>query len=368
MMRNLKILFIRWAAVLWLIAALTPAQAQGNLRIEPMITGLDAPWGLAPMPDGGVLVTLRGGKLIHQRGATRIIVRGTPKVATEGQGGLLDITLATDFAQSRMLFLTYAKRQGPRGSGTALARARLSDDGQQLEGLQQLFEMKRGSSGGRHFGSRVVQARDGTVFMSIGDRGEGMAAQDVTRHNGSILRIAPDGAIPPDNPFAQSATALPEIWSYGHRNPQGAALDLQGNLWVAEHGAKGGDEVNRIRRGGNFGWPVISYGRHYSGAKIGEGTAKDGMEQPAFYWDPSIAPSGLLIYSGAMFPEWRGHFLVGSLKFDYIAVLAGNPLREVAQIKSQATQRVRDVVQGPEGAIWFISEGRGSVYRITPAS
>jgi glucose/arabinose dehydrogenase len=137
---------------------------------------------------------------------------------------------------------------------------------------------------------------------------------------------------------------------------------------VAEHGAKGGDEVNRIRRGGNFGWPVISYGRHYSGAKIGEGTAKDGMEQPAFYWDPSIAPSGLLIYSGAMFPEWRGHFLVGSLKFDYIAVLAGNPLREVAQIKSQATQRVRDVVQGPEGAIWFISEGRGSVYRITPAS
>ena len=158
---------------------------------------------------------------------------------------------------------------------------------------------------------------------------------------------------------------LPEIWSYGHRNPQGAALDLEGNLWVSEHGARGGDEVNAVRKGANYGWPVISYGRHYSGAKIGEGTAKEGMEQPAFYWDPSIAPSGMLVYSGKMFPDWRGDIFVGSLKFNYIARLQGDPLAEVAQISTPATARVRDIIEAPDGAIWFISVGNGAVYRIS---
>jgi glucose/arabinose dehydrogenase len=175
-----------------------------------------------------------------------------------------------------------------------------------------------------------------------------------------------DGTVPADNPFVGQPDHLPEIWSYGHRNPQGAGLDAQGRLWVSEHGEKGGDEVNLISKGTNYGWPVISYGRHYSGAKIGEGTAKSGMAQPEHYWDPSIAPSGLMVYGGEMFPDWRGDIFVGSLKFDYIARLRGTPLREVEQIKTPQTERVRDIVEGPKGAIWFISVGNGTVYRMTP--
>jgi glucose/arabinose dehydrogenase len=316
------------------------------------------------LPNGDVLITEKGGALIYAGPSGRHKVKGAPKVQAKGQGGFLDITLANDFATSRRVFFTYAKAQARGGSGTALATARLSADGRQLEGLTQLFEMKEGSKGGRHFGSRVVQARDGKLFVTIGDRGDRPAAQDLSRHNGSVIRLNADGSVPRDNPFVGQAGALPEIWSYGHRNPQGAALDLSGTLWLSEHGAKGGDEVNRIRKGANYGWPVISYGRHYSGAKIGEGTSKPGLQQPAHYWDPSIAPSGLLVYSGAMFPQWRGHIFVGSLKFDYIARLSGNALTETGQIKSAATERVRDVVEGPDGAIWFISVGNGAVYRI----
>lgn len=224
--------------------------------------------------------------------------------------------------------------------------------------------MKPGSSGGRHFGARVVEARDGTLFVTIGDRGDAPAAQDLSRHNGKVIRINRDGSVPGDNPFVGVAGALPEIWSLGHRNPQGAALDAAGHLWISEHGAKGGDEVNRVERGKNYGWPVISYGRHYSGARIGEGTRKAGMEQPRHYWDPSIAPSGLLVHSGKGHPDWRGQILVGSLKFDYISRLAGSPLREVEQIKLPQTDRVRDIVEAPDGAIWFISVGRGAVFRL----
>ena len=192
--------------------------------------------------------------------------------------------------------------------------------------------MRPGSSGGRHFGSRLVEAPDGALFVTVGERGDRPSAQDLSRENGSVLRIARDGSVPPGNPFAARADARPEIWSYGHRNPQGAALDLSGQLWVVEHGARGGDEINRITPGANYGWPVISYGTHYSGAKIGEGTSTPGMEQPAYYWDPSIAPSGMMIYSGALWPDWRGDIFVGSLKFDHIAQLSGDPLREVRQI------------------------------------
>lgn len=365
-MDQLKRFFVKLLFAGWLITAQCAAQAQVSYLIEPVLTGLDTPWAVAPLPGGGVLVTQRGGELIHQMGDRRIRVAGVPKVAGRGQGGLLDITLARDFTISRRLFLTYAKPQGLRGSGTAVAAARLSADGTRLDGVKDLFVMKKGSSGGRHFGSRVVEASDGSLFLTIGDRGDRPSAQDLTLHNGSVIRINADGSVPTDNPFVGRGDALPEIWSYGHRNPQGAALDLAGNLWVTEHGARGGDEVNAVRGGANYGWPVISYGRHYSGAKIGEGTAKAGMEQPAYYWDPSIAPSGLMIYSGAQFPAWRGHFFVGSLKFDHIAVLAGDPLKEVTKIKTDETLRVRDIVEGPDGAIWLISVGQGSVYRIVP--
>jgi glucose/arabinose dehydrogenase len=198
--------------------------------------------------------------------------------------------------------------------------------------------------------------------MTMGERGDRPAAQDLSRHNGSVIRLNRDGSVPSDNPFVGQSGAQPEIWSYGHRNPQGAALDASGQLWVNEHGARGGDEVNRVKKGANYGWPVIAYGRHYSGLKIGEGTSKPGMEQPAHYWDPSIAPSGMTFYSGNI-SGWQGDAFVGSLKFDYIARLDGTTMAEVEQLKSPETLRVRDVRTGPNGGLWFISVGNGAVYR-----
>lgn len=341
-----------------------PAVGQG-IKIDQQISGLDTPWALDVLPDGAVLVTELDGRLLYFKDGSSHVVSGTPKVEENGQGGFLDITAARDFATSRTLFFTYAKPLRG-GSGTALAAAELSADGQNLENLRDLFVMSQGSRAGRHFGSRVVEGEDGTLFMTIGDRGDDKTAQDRGLHNGSVIRVNRDGSVPRDNPFIGTQGVLPEIWSFGHRNPQGAGLDLNGALWVSEHGARGGDEVNRIKKGANFGWPVISYGRHYSGGKIGEGTAKPGMEQPAFYWDPSIAPSGLLVYSGKMFPDWRGDIFVGSLKFDYIARLEGTPLAEVEQIMTDETARVRDIIEGPDGAIWFISVGNGAVYKIIP--
>ncbi|MBD3663263.1 PQQ-dependent sugar dehydrogenase [Sulfitobacter sp. TSTF-M16] len=359
-MKNFSIVI---AVTLLSVSSFSGAAAQQSAQIEGVVQGLDTPWAIAPLPRGGVLITEKDGRLLLADGQNLREVAGTPNSDLNGQGGLLDITLARDFDRTRTLFLTYAKKQ-PRGAGTAMARARLSDDGTRLEDLQELFAMKPGSSGGRHFGSRVVEAPDGTLFVTIGDRGDRPSAQDRSVHNGSIVRINRDGTVPRDNPFVGQSDILPEIWSYGHRNPQGAGLDLDGTLWTSEHGARGGDEVNKIIKGANYGWPVISYGRHYSGGKIGEGTAKEGMQQPMHYWDPSIAPSGLLVYSGKMFPDWRGHIFVGALKFDYIARLAGLPLKEVDQIKGPQTARVRDIVEGPDGAIWFISVGNGTVYRI----
>ena len=221
------------------------------------------------------------------------------------------------------------------------------------------------------FSSRVatllVEAPDGTLYVTIGDRGDRPSAQDRRNHNGAIVRVTREGSVPSDNPFVGTDGVRPEIWSFGHRNPQGAGFDANGTLWTAEHGARGGDEVNRIKKGANFGWPVISYGRHYSGGKIGEGTRKVGMEQPAHYWDPSIAPSGLMVYQGAMFPDWRGQMFVGSLKFNYISrlSLSGSNAEEVEQIEGDETLRVRDIVEAPDGSIWFISVGNGAVYRIS---
>lgn len=359
--------FLKALSVAVLITTSAPlfAQDQAPITVSPMITDLDAPWGLALLPSGGALVTQRDGVLLHwENGQTRE-VSGVPKVVANGQGGLLDITLARDFAQTRALFLTYAKPMAG-GAGTALAVARLSPDAVRLENLREIFEMSAGSSAGRHFGSRVVEAQDGTLFVTIGDRGDRPLAQDRSRHNGSIVRVNRDGTVPADNPFVGQSGILPEIWSFGHRNPQGANLDAEGQLWTSEHGARGGDEVNRIKKGANFGWPVISYGRHYTGGKIGEGSAKEGMEQPAYYWDPSIAPSGLIVYQGDMFPEWRGDMFIGSLKFDYISRLdiTGTTAREVQKIESPETERVRDLVQAADGSIWFISVGNDTVYRM----
>lgn len=339
--------------------------SQGTLTVEEMARGLDTPWSFGFLPDGSVMITERDGRVLRLADGALSELSGVAPVAARGQGGLLDILVPQDFDTSRTLYFTYSKPQGG-GAGTAVARARLSDNATALEDWTVIFEITPGSSGGRHFGSRLVEGRDGYLYVTVGDRGDRPSSQDLARENGSVLRIAKDGSIPSDNPFTQTNGARPAIWSWGHRNPQGAALDLDGNLWVVEHGARGGDEVNLVRKGANYGWPVISYGRHYSGAKIGTGTEAEGMEQPAYYWDPSMAPSGMMIYSGKLWPEWRGSIFVGSLKFDYLARLDGNPLREVEQIKGRETARVRDVREAPDGSIWVLSVGRGALYRLSP--
>ncbi len=338
--------------------------SQGRLTVTPVVTGLDQPWGFGFLPDGSVVITERDGEVLLADETGVRELSGVGPVVARGQGGLLDVLVPRDFADTRTLFFTLSQQQ-QRQAGTAVARAQLSPDGQGLTGWDVIYEMDPGSEGGRHFGSRLVEARDGTLFLTVGDRGDRPSAQDLSVENGSVLRINKDGSIPADNPFVGQDGVQPEIWSYGHRNPQGAAADLDGNLWVVEHGAAGGDEVNRVRKGANYGWPVISYGVHYSGRKIGEGTSKPGMEQPEFYWDPSMAPSGMMIYSGALWPEWRGDIFVGSLKFDYISRLSGSPLSE-EELESDDTLRVRDVREGPNGAIWFLSIGHGALYRVTP--
>lgn len=348
------------------LPAAVAAQALGDrVTLTRMAEGLDEPWAVDVLPDGGFLVTEREGTMWHFTGDGQHRLSGVPEVRARGQGGLLDVTVARDFDRTRALFLTYVLPQ-ESGASTALAVARLSDDGTALEDVKRLFTARPAGSSGHHFGSRVVEAPDGTLYVTLGDRGHSPSAQDLGSHNGSIVRINRDGTVPKDNPFVGRAGALPEIWSYGHRNVQGAGLDLDGRLITSEHGAKGGDEINRSIRGANFGWPVISYGVHYSGEKIGEGTRKDGMEQPAFYWDPSIAPSGLMVYSGKLWPEWKGDVFVGSLKFDYLARLNGDPMQEAEQLKGPETGRVRDVIEAPDGSIWFLSVGQGAVYRMTP--
>ncbi|NDR54860.1 PQQ-dependent sugar dehydrogenase [Aliiruegeria sabulilitoris] len=366
----MRILSILLLSLLAFEVTAAPRQTTlGPVEVTPVAEGLDTPWAVAFLPEGGFLVTEREGALLHfTADGTRQVVGGTPDVRDKGQGGLLDVLVPRDFAMSREVYLSHSVPQG-REAGTAIGRGRLSEDGRQLTGFDQIFEMAPGSKGGRHFGSRLVEAPDGTIFITIGERGDRPAAQDLGRVQGSVLRIARDGTAPSGNPFVGQAGAQPEIWSYGHRNPQGAALDASGQLWAVEHGAQGGDEVNRIRKGANFGWPVISYGRHYSGQKIGEGNRKPGMEQPVHYWDPSIAPSGLAILKDPAMKEWRGDFLVGSLKFDMISRLErqGDGLVEVERLDWPETQRVRDVREAPDGSVWFISEGNGAIYRIDPA-
>jgi len=249
------------------------------------------------------------------------------------------------------------------------SRARLA--GERLEDVQVLFRQEPKSRGGRHFGSRLVLAGDGTLFVTIGDRGERSRAQDTTVNRGQVVRIRTDGRIPADNPFVGREDARPEIWSYGHRNPQGATLHPEtGALWLHEHGARGGDEVNIPLAGRNYGWPTISYGRHYSGAKIGEGTEKPGMEQPAYYWDPSIAPSGITFYTGDKFPEWSGNLLVGALKYQLVARLEfdGESVVKEERLLDGIGERIRDVRQGPDGYVYLLTdESDGQILRLEPA-
>ena len=337
----------------------------GSVNVSTMVTGLDEPWAVGFLPDGGILITEREGKLLLGRDGQLVSVGGVPRVRSRGQGGLLDVVVARDFATSSEIFLSYAEPR-QNGGATALAVARLDVEAARLTDVRVIFRQQLASNKTQHYGSRIVEALDGSLFLTIGDRGARDEAQDTSRVNGSVVRVARDGSTPAGNPFV-SGGGKSEIWSFGHRNPQGAALDLEGRLWTVEHGAAGGDEINRPEAGRNYGWPVISYGRHYSGAKIGIGTEAEGMEQPAYFWDPSIAPSGMMIYSGTLWPEWRGDMFVGSLKFDYISRLDGTPLNEREQLFRGAYGRIRDVREAPDGSIWFLSVVDGALYRMTPS-
>lgn len=334
----------------------------GDLTVTAVATGLDEPWGLAFLPDGRFLVTERDGRLtlFPTAGGAGQPVAGLPEVAATGQGGLLDVMIPRDFAASREVWLTFAQPSGD-GAATAVGKGTLSLDGARIEGFATLYSGEP-TRGGRHFGARLVEGPKGTVFLTTGDRGtgpDGQQAQDPTRIEGKVVHLNRDGS-----PATTLPGWRPGVLSIGNRNPQGAALDGQGRLWLVEHGAQGGDELNLVREGANYGWPVISYGVNYNGSRIGSGTQAEGMEQPAFYWDPSIAPSGLMIYDGAMFPEWRGDVFTGSLKFDYLSRLDPDQGYAEERITMPETGRVRDVRQAPDGAIWFMSVTEGSVFRL----
>jgi len=342
----------------------------GPLAVTEMAAGLVEPWSLAFLPDGGFLVTERDGRLTRfpEGGGPGTPIGGVPEVFAEGQGGLFDVLVPRDFAASGELILSFAAPVGG-GGATAAWAARL--DGDRLRDGRFLFVSNAASGSGRHFGGRLVEAPDGTIFLTTGDRGtgpDGLQAQDPASDLGKIVRFGRDGSIPADNPAPDGPA--PAVWSIGHRNPQGAALDLEGQLWVSAHGAAGGDEIDRIVKGANYGWPVVSYGTDYDGSKIGVGTALDGMTQPDHYWDPSIAPSGHVIYSGRLWPDWRGDHFVGSLKFDYIARMdpdgTGPGGWAEERLAGPETGRVRDVREAPDGSIWFLSVTNGAVYRIAP--
>ncbi|WP_425417449.1 PQQ-dependent sugar dehydrogenase [Oricola indica] len=335
--------------------------------------GLSHPWGMDILPDGALLVTEREGRLrIARDGELSEPATGLPEIAAEGQGGLLDIALAPDFADSAEVYFTFSE-PGPGGAGTALGRAVLEDwdsPAPRLSGVETIFSMAKKTGTGHHFGSRIVFAGDGTVFVTTGDRGDSERAQDLSDHAGAVLRVNRDGSIPEDNPYAGDEAAAPEIWSKGHRNLQGAALDPQtGALWTVEHGARGGDEINRPEAGKNYGWPVISYGRHYSGAEIGVGTEAPGYEQPQYYWDPSIAPSGMAVYQGEMFPEWNGDLLVGALKYRMLVHLDRDESGAITgeeRLLEGAFGRVRDVTVAPDGSIYLLTdEDPGAIVRVT---
>lgn len=368
------------AAGLMLFSPAAQAQSQDfatekvKLRAEIVTQGLEHPWGLAFMPGGDAIVTERPGRirLLTKAGLSEPVA-GVPRVVASGQGGLLDIAIAHDFEQSGTVFFSFSE-PGNGGAGTAVARARLVRDGAKarLEDVKVIFSMNRKTGTSHHFGTRIVVNDDGTLFVTTGDRGQGDRAQDMQDHAGAVIRIKADGSIPADNPSPDGKAMAAEIWSKGHRNLQGATLDpVLGGLITVEHGAQGGDELNRPLAGKNYGWPVITYGRDYSGAKIGIGTAAEGYEQPLYYWDPSIAPSGLVSYQGKMFPEWKGDLLVGSLKFALVSRLdrdaKGNILGE-ERVLDDAFGRIRDVVEAPDGAIWLLTdEDEGVVVRLSRA-
>ena len=339
-----------------------------RVRLVKVAGGLEHPWGLAFLPDGRMLVTERPGRLriVEDGRLDPRPVAGAPKVRDRGQGGLLDVALHPRFAENGLVYLSYSG-PGKDGAATAIARGRLV--GHRLADLEEIYVALPRSRGGRHFGSRLLFA-DGHLYATLGERGDPDRAQALDDPAGSVIRLRDDGGIPKDNLFAGRNGVRPEIYAYGNRNPQGMALETgTGRIYAVEHGPLGGDELNLIRPGINYGWPVITYGRSYAGFRIGEGTRKEGMAQPVHYWVPSISPSGLAIYDGVRFPEWRGSFFVGALSARLLARLEIDGGRVVAEERlfAELEERIRDVRQGPDGLIYLLTDHpEGMILRIEP--
>jgi glucose/arabinose dehydrogenase len=350
-------------------ASSQPKPIEGVVTAETVAEGLEHPWALAFLPDGRILVTERAGRLrvVSPTGRVSEPLGGVPRVQAQGQGGLLDVAVDPNFTANRLIYLSYAE-PGEGGAGTAVARGRLGEE--QLEEVQVIYRQQPKVEGNGHFGSRLVFAKDGTLFITQGDRqAYREQAQNLESGLGKLVRINPDGSMPKDNPFVGKSGARPEIYSYGHRSMQAAALHPEtGQLWTVEHGARGGDELNHPEKGKNYGWPVITYGRDYSGAKIGEGTAKEGMEQPVYYWDPVIAPSGAVWYSGDRYSGWKGSLFVGSMQPGaLVRLVVGNGKVTTEERYLPDVGRVRDVQQGPDGLLYIVTdEDEGRLLRVVP--
>jgi len=349
------------------------AKTKQAIKVETYAKGLVHPWGLAFLPDGRLLVTERPGRLriVGKDGTLSAAVQGLPRVYASGQGGLLDVAVSPDFATSGLVFISYAEPREGGKNGTAVARGKLVAEGSggRLDQVQVIFRQEPSYASSAHFGSRIVLMRDGSLFVTLGDRYSARdEAQNPANHLGKLVRIMPDGKPYAGNPKKEGWR--PEIWSIGHRNVQGAAPHpVNGKLWTAEHGARGGDEINVPEAGKNHGWPVITYGRDYTYMKIGEGTAKAGMEQPVYYWDPSIAPSGAAFYGGDRFAEWKGNLFVGALAGQSLhrLVLDGEKVVGEEVLLKDLGERIRDVRNGPDGAIWLLTDNpAGRVLRVVP--
>ncbi len=356
----------------FLLASAAHAQRiQTAFDVTLLSRGLHHPWGMAFLPNGNMLVTERIGRLriVAPNGNISEPIKGVPAVFSEKQGGLLDVALDPDFANNHLIYLSYAEPAG-KAASTAVASAELKDNS--LKNLKVIFRQEPKTVGAQHFGSRLVFAPDGNLFITLGDRGDQMEeAQNPGNHIGAIIRIRPDGSIPDDNPFVKDAKAKSEIWSYGHRSVQGAAIHPEtGELWIHEHGPRGGDEINIPKPGKNYGWPKANYGMHYSMIPIKDEHAEQGFEEPIYYWTPSVAPSGMLFYTGGLFPGWRGNLFVGTLAGQHLIRLTTGKdkiLGEEQLLKN--TLRFRDVEQGPDGAIYLLTdEADGKILKITPAT
>ncbi len=355
-------------------ATQTFPSSTGSIAVETVATGLQYPWALAFLPDGRMLVTERPGRMriATADGKLSPAIAGLPKVFASGQGGLLDVAIDRRFAQNRTIYFCFAE---PTGSGarTALARARLEDEATPyLEDVKVIFRQDGPPSSGNHFGCRIVQMPDNNIFLTMGDHfTQRNEAQNLGNHIGKIVRVAPDGSVPKDNPFVGRRGAKPEIWSYGHRNSQGAAINpVSGKFWMHEHGPRGGDELNIPEAGKNYGWPVIGYGIDYNGARIHESTHKPGMEQPIRQWTPVIAPSGMAFYTGDLFPAWKNNLFIGGLASQALVRLEldGNKVVNEERLLQDMKQRIRDVRVGPDGALWLLTDSaNGQLLRVTPA-